>query len=354
MNTGILLIRADASTDMGTGHVMRCLALAFSWQAYGGRVVFLTVCRNPAITKRITTAGCELILVEKSYPHPADLQTVKQQILKVNPQWLVVDGYHFNGVFQKQLQEILNGSETNVLIIDDYGHNTHYVGDMILNQNLIFSSQEFEARYGVVSAGVKLLPGPYYALLRPEFARAARRKRTINSKGEKILVTLGGADPDNQTEKIIKGLNDINLELQVAVIVGAANPWKEFLLNIARKSRHEIELLQNINKIQEHMLWADVALSAGGSTCWEMCCLGLPNIILTIAENQRVIADSLARYGASISLGWSEELTPAQIGRAVRELLETPEKRSAMSSKGRKLVDGKGAERVVEAMCNYS
>ena len=330
---------------------MRCLALAQAWQRRGGDVTFLTHCDNQALLARIREQGVAVIPISHPHPHLGDQEATVESVMRIKPVWVVLDGYHFDADFQYNAKKSLR-EQKRLLVIDDYGHSSKYTADMVLNQNLLFPSPDLEKKYGG-DRGTKLLLGPRYALLRQDFSRAAESGRSFETD-HKVLVTLGGSDPDNQTMKVVEALERVDLpHLSVVVIAGAVSVWKDVLAVTASQSRHDIKIFQDVRKIEEYMLWADVAVSAGGSTCWEMCCLGLPNIIVIIADNQREITEGLERYGASVSLGWFEKVSVATIAQAVEILLLDAEKRAVMSKKGKELVDGNGAARVVEVMGMY-
>lgn len=348
MQKETLLIRADADGVIGTGHIMRCLALAHAWQEKGGQVVFATTCQSLPLLEKIRAAGMEVVRLGARHPASEDLAITLETAQKHEARWLVLDGYHFDSDYQRSLL-VLESRGCRLLIVDDYGHWPEYNAHLVLNQNLIFPQPEILEKYKVVDQGV-ILSGPGYALLRKGFREAAGRERVQPESARNILVTLGGADPDNQSGKILVALEQLAIPFTVKLIVGAANPWRENLSGMAAASRHRVEILQDVPDMETHMLWADLAISAGGSTCWELCCLGKPNLILAIAENQWIIANGLSRYGASLSLGWHADTDAGQISRQVENLIGDPTLRRRMSARGKELVGGDGAARVVAVM----
>jgi UDP-2,4-diacetamido-2,4,6-trideoxy-beta-L-altropyranose hydrolase len=347
-----LLIRADADAVIGTGHIMRCLALAHAWQENGGQVVFVTTCQSHLLLEKIRAAGIGVVQFGARHPAAEDLAVTLDIAKKHEVQWLVLDGYHFDPDYQCSLLT-LESRGCWLLVIDDYGHWPEYHAHLVLNQNLIFPQPEILGKYRLEDQGVTL-SGPGYALLRKSFKEAAGRERKHPERARNILVTLGGADPDNQSGKILAALDQLTMPLAVKIIVGAANPWRENLSGMAAANRHRVEILQDVSDIETHMLWADLAISAGGSTCWELCCLGTPNLILTIADNQWIIANGLSRYGASLPLGWYADKDAGQISRQVESLIVDPGLRRRMSAKGKELVAGDGAAKVVSVLQEWS
>lgn len=352
MQMETLLIRADADGVIGTGHIMRCLALSHAWQEKGGQAVFVTTCQSQLLLEKIRAAGMEVVRFGARHPAAEDLAITLDTAKKHEARWLVVDGYHFDSDYQRSLLA-LESRGCRLQVVDDYGHWPEYNAHLVLNQNLIFPQPEILEKYRLVDQG-GVLSGPGYALLRKCFKEAAGGERVHPDLARNVLVTLGGADPDNQSGKILAALEQLAMPLTVKVIVGAANPWRENLSDMAAASRHRVEILQDVPDIETHMLWADLAISAGGSTCWELCCLGTPNLILTIAENQWIIANGLSRHGASLSLGWHENAAAEQISRQVETLIGDPGLRRRMSARGKELVGGDGAARVVGVMQEWS
>jgi len=293
-----LLIRADANTRIGAGHLMRCFALAQGWQANGGQVTFITACESDGLLRRLRNEGFEVITLEQAYLDSADWERTSQVLAKYSDAWVVLDGYHFDLTYQRQIKE----SGHPLLVIDDTAHLEHYHADIILNQNINAEQLHYSC-----DPDTRLLLGTRYVLLRSEFLSWRRWQRTIPKLvvANKVLVTLGGGDPDNQTLKVINALQEVDEDgLEAVVVVGASNPHFEALQNEAYDSCFPIRLIRNANNMAELMAWADVAVSAGGSTCWELAFMGLPNVILVLADNQRDIAEGLDDLGIAINMGW--------------------------------------------------
>ena len=340
-----IVIRADASDLIGTGHVMRCLALAQGWQDQGGKAIFVLANKSPELEARLLSEKMIILYLSvKAGCHEDAHQTVDftQQFAA---QWVVVDGYHFGAEYQKVIKDF----GTRLLFIDDYGHADYYYADLVLNQNIAANQDLYINR----ETYTKLLLGTEYALLRREFWKWRDWQRVVNPIASKILITLGGSDPDNVTLKVIQALNLLNKDnLEVNVVIGGSNPHYECLQREAADASSAISLHRNVSNMPELMAWADMAIAAGGSTNWELAFMGLPSIVITIADNQKAIAAELDRQGAIINLGWHQDVTIEQIGLVLRELIGDRHKREDMSQKGRKLVDGNGASRVASQMLN--
>jgi UDP-2,4-diacetamido-2,4,6-trideoxy-beta-L-altropyranose hydrolase len=339
-----LIIRADATSESGTGHVMRCLALAQVWQAAGGRVVFISHCESRALRQRLRAAGIDLSSLAKPHPDSFDwhftkgiVDRLKSSAPKGRP-WLVVDGYHFDAGYQKSIK----AAGYKLLWIDDYGHAAHYYADLVLNQNISADPSCYVNR----ETYTQLLLGPRYAMLRREFERWRGWQREIPATAGKVLVTLGGADPDNVTLKVIQALQQLDVHgLEACVIVGTANPHLA-LLQQEIGADSKLHLLKNVADMSDLMAWADVAISAGGSTCWELAFMGLPNIIIIAAENQRANAEVLGREGLGLNLGWHQNLSVKRLSSQLQQLMLNSNSRFLMSQRGQGLVDGYGGPRL--------
>ena len=197
----------------------------------------------------------------------------------------------------------------------------------------------------------QLLLGTHYAMLRREFWPWRTWTRDFPPRPRHILVTLGGSDPNNLTGQVLQAIEQLHdPEATFVIVAGANSPHYPALAKAAATSTACIELRHDVKDMSALMAWADVAISAGGSTCWELAFMGVPNLIVILAENQRSSALRLAAEGVSQVLGWHEDLAPAIILEKLRTMLEDLPRWKAMAHTGRSLVDGKGAERVVAAM----
>jgi UDP-2,4-diacetamido-2,4,6-trideoxy-beta-L-altropyranose hydrolase len=337
-----LIIRADASAQIGTGHVMRCLALAQAWQDAGGRVVFLMAMESPPLEARLRSEGMEVVHLPVQPGSTDDAIQTAALARQVGAGWVVVDGYHFDAGYQRAIKD----QGLHLLLVDDIGHAEHYYADLVLNQNI----HADEGLYKNREPYTRLLLGTRYVLLRREFLKWRGRKLDIPDVARKVLVTMGGSDPDNVTLKVIQALQQADVDgLEAIVVVGGSNPYYEGLESAVQDSRFPIRLESDVTNMPELMAWADVAVSAGGSTSWELAFTGVPTLVVILASNQRPIAECLDAVGVAVNLGRFEDVSSAKIAQVVMELLTAPTRRAQMSQHGRQLVDGEGTARVL--MC---
>jgi spore coat polysaccharide biosynthesis predicted glycosyltransferase SpsG len=194
---------------------------------------------------------------------------------------------------------------------------------------------------------VKLLLGLKFALMRREFTRWRGWSREIPSIGRRLLITMGGTDPQDLTARILEAVTLVKIKnLEVRIAVSGSNPRISELITVCKKSKctARVEIDSSMPIL---MAWADLAVAAAGSTCWEMCMFGLPAVLIDVADNQRPIAAALANRGVSVHSGNSREVSGETIAAQVERLLQSQECRETMSRRARNLVDGLGAERVV-------
>ena len=334
-----LLIRADANSEIGLGHVMRCLALAQACQDSGGAAEFLCASLPPAVDERLRSEGFPVRRIDVVVGSSADAAATVEAARESSATWVAADGYALDAEFQSSMK----GSGARLLVIDDMAHLAAYEADLVLNQN----PQATDAIYAHRAAGTDLLLGSRYAMLRREFCawRDCPRKP---APVRRLLVTLGGADPANVTLKVIQAIRQLETQaIEVIVLVGPANPHRAELVDAVRGSNRAIELKESASNMPELMNWADCAIAAAGSTCWELAFMGVPNLLIVLAENQSGGAEAMQRLNASRNLGWHADLQPEAIAMELEQLLGAKEVRDKMSDCGRALIDGRGAARVI-------
>jgi UDP-2,4-diacetamido-2,4,6-trideoxy-beta-L-altropyranose hydrolase len=342
---GTLLVRADANAAIGTGHVMRSIALAEAWQDAGGEAAFAMAQTSDSIRSRIANESWKMRAVPFAMGSKEDLQHTIALAQKQNCEWVVVDGYQFDADYQSGLKAV----GLKVVFLDDYGHSQHYSADVVLNQNLSANRVLYSNR----EPGTQLLLGPRYALLRREFNAWRDWERRISPSCRRVLVTMGGSDDRNVTATVIKGLCLSAVEgLEATVLVGGSNPHLKELQDIVARSVIDIRLLKDVSNVGELMASADIAVSAAGTTCWELCLLGLPSVLVDVADNQTDVAKELHTRGCAIHIG--RDIAPEAVAGNIKRLLNDQELRQSLSRGSRYLVDGKGATRVVSVLRGVS
>jgi len=355
--------RVDASLDIGTGHAMRCLTLADALAVSGAECRF--ICReHPGnLIKQIRSKGyCVRTLPfeadssegygNASPDHAAwlgchwetDAAQTKAILIDKAPNWLVVDHYALDARWERALQ----GGYKKLMVIDDLADRPHAC-DLLLDQNLGREPQDYEA---LVPAYCQCIIGPKYALLRPEFAalRAYSLQRRQPPDLKRLLITMGGVDQPNATGKVLEALKACALpsDCQITVVMGSAAPWLEPVRVLASSMPWPTEVLVNVSNMAQIMADSDLAIGAAGSTSWERCCLGLPTLLITLAENQRAGAQALHQAGAARWLGGAEAI-PYELAAILPMLLEG-QLMAEMTQAARVLTEGQGAARVLQQM----
>lgn len=342
MKRGILLVRADATVTSGTGHVMRCLALAQAWQHAGGDVTFAMAQSTPAIQERLRSERMKIVALQSAPGSAEDISQTINAALFHNAEWLVVDGYHFNAHFLSELQKVRR-----LLVLDDNAEIEFYSAELVLNQNVYARAEMYLKR----APCTRLLLGPSYTLLRKEFTTYRDWVRKVRVLGTRVLLTMGGSDPKDLTPRILSALAGLSIDdLQIRVVIGGSAENRSGVTKAAERFPGRVKVMSNVPNMAELMAWADVAIAGAGTTCWEMCLLGVPAVLVVVAGNQRSIAEHMARIGAAVNAGPAESLDCSALAQITAELLENGERRLKMSQSARQLVDGLGSERVRAAL----
>ena len=294
-----VVFRVDASLQMGTGHVMRCLTLANELKQKNHEIVF--ICRE-LTGNLILLIKYPVLILPKNDDFQSDglylnwlgvtQEQDAEQTIKVIPKnidLLIVDSYALDEIWHKQLKPYTK----KIMVIDDLA-DRQFDCNVLLNQNLGTQIEDYKDK---VLNNCELLLGCDYALLRPEFPNL-REKALIKRKNTKviknILISMGGSDITNKTYDILQEVSD---DLNIVVILGGISPHNKIIKNYA-KSKKNVKVVVDADNISSLMFDADLAIGAGGSTSWERCCLGLPTLLYVLAENQRKIAGNLEQLGA--------------------------------------------------------
>ncbi|MBZ0159608.1 MAG: UDP-2,4-diacetamido-2,4,6-trideoxy-beta-L-altropyranose hydrolase [bacterium] len=355
-------VRADASVEIGTGHVMRCLTLAEALKRKGAEVLFVSREHPGHLCDEAAARGCIVTRMPViSEPHTdettddvdlpdhahwlgaswkQDAEETGQAIGQVfgTTDWLIVDHYALDARWEAALRR----HAKRLMVIDDLADRSHDC-DLLLDQNLFSNA---DTRYaGKVPAHCGLMLGPHYALLQPEYAELRDRIPPRDGPIRRILVYFGGADVGNLTGMAIEaflalGRSDIDLD----VVVNVSSPYAKSIRQ-QTAGHANIHLHSDLPTLAPLMVRADFAIGAGGATTWERCCLGLPSLVITLADNQRPIAAELARQGMIRWLGHVGEVNESNLGHVLGELLKEG-LQEAWSQNCRQLVDGQGTSRV--------
>ncbi len=309
--------------------------------------VFAAVELTPSVRRHIEAENCEVVMLDAEAGSSYDASQFASLAHAKSGNCVVVDGYQFGTDYQSDLKS----ARLRTLFIDDYGHAEHYSADLVLNQN-ISAAEEF---YYHREPETRLLLGPRYALLRREFNAWRDYEREIPSVARNVLITLGGSDPENLTNLVMEAVAATKLDnLEAMVVVGGSNPrhesLRQFAFERAGQRGMKITVRTDVTNMGELMAWADVAISAAGSTCWELCLLGVPSLLIHVADNQTGVARELHRRQCAVHVGSAKAISVLQLSRELENMLSAKEVRQALSARARELVDGNGARRVAAVL----
>ena len=296
MPPGTLILRADASVAMGTGHVMRCLALAQAWQDEGGSCVFAMGESTPAVEQRLRAEKCEVSTVIASPASQQDAAQVVELAAIHHARWIVMDGYQFDAGYQRALK----AAGLHVLIVDDGGRCGSYCADLVLDQN----PDAGELAYRNREAHTQLLLGTRYVMLRREFTAWRESKRETPPVARRLLVTIGGSDPGGLTLKIVAALrNGAAPSLTTTVVAGGSNPRRAELQRAAGADPSSIQLRCDPPNMPELMAQSDMAVICAGGTLWELLYMRCPSLSYVRDQVQGQIIARLDAMGAVRNLG---------------------------------------------------
>ena len=356
-----IVFRVDASVDIGSGHVMRCLTLADELKKRGANTLFVTrahpgnmadVIRSREHNiKMLPAATIQYVPVTNDVAHALwlgvswtqDAEETFKLLVGEDVDWLIVDSYALDARWHQRLRSVTR----RIMVIDDMS-DRKLDCDLLLDQ----THGRSESVYcDCVPKYCQKLLGARYALLRPEFSEARRLalKRRENYIGiRKVLVSMGGTDPANVTGLVLEGLAEVNWNYppQIDVVLGSYAPHIEAIKLKAKQYRLPITISINVENMVDRMLEADLAVGAGGSTSWERCCLGLPTLMIIIADNQKEIVRQLEASCAILNLGDSNELESEDIKKETEKLLGDDLMWLGMSRKAAMICDGHGASKV--------
>lgn len=331
-----MLIRADASVAIGTGHVMRCLAVAQAWQDAGGEVILVASELPDSIQGRLAANNVSVLRIDAAPGSADDARCLITHACQLKPNWIVVDGDRFGDDFLKSIHD----SGSRVLLIDDYADRPKFPADMIVNPNFGAEPEKYRSR----EFTAPVLAGPRYALLRREFQQPFQRQ--VRPRGDRILVTLGGSDPENLTLQIARTLATCS-ELQVTIVAGSAYANKP---QLTKELGTRVKLIFDSQEMHQLMMEADIAITIAGGTLWELLSLGCAVLSYARTAGGAYLVNCLAKQGMIVDMGEISHFDSAKIVPGVRQIAESFSTRERMASQGQALVDGLGAKRVVEML----
>jgi len=358
-----IAFRADASPKIGSGHVMRCLALADALRSRGDETLFIARTMPDGLQRRLAQSGHRLALSSPAPrrtptdpndpPHADWLDTdwetdAAATLSALAPgrwDWLAVDHYALDARWAAQVRQ----GAARILVIDDVADRP-LDADLVLDPNLQPDPQARYLRRLIHPDRDKLMLGPSFALLRPEFASLAARRSRRPRALQTLLIAFGGGDAKGATASALDQLLDPAFEgLRLIVVLGGLHPARTELERLCTDRAHT-ELIFDSADVASLMLRSDLAIGAGGGMTYERMCLGLPAIMIALERNQEGPSAYLAARGLTTYLGRFDRLPPGAVAQAVTRAMTGAIDLGGQAQAGMALVDGLGTSRVAERL----
>lgn len=332
----MLYIRADGNKTIGSGHIMRCLSIANALKKLGENSIFISA--DNYSEGLVNQYGFESICLNSNWENLEDETQLMRNLLNTNNiKKLLIDSYFAT---PKYIEDI--HSNVKIAYLDDL-ENIIYPVDLLINYSINADKKQYDIKY----PNTRLLIGSYYIPLREQFYG---KQHILKDKIKDILVTTGGSDSYNVTNRLIIELrensvfNDINLH----IVVGAFNVYYDEIIYLSKKY-HNIFIYQNIENMAELMVRCDLAISAGGTTLYELCACMIPIIAFTFADNQISGVKALSEHGLLFYVGdirTNMETCIVNILQGIQRLDQNPGQREGIMRNMKNKVDGLGANRI--------
>lgn len=327
-------IRANGGETIGLGHIRRCLTLAEALSQQGATVHFV-INNNQAALDTVRTNGFDAIPVDPDN----DFEQTRDAIRRLQANVLVIDSYDIDADYLTRIRD-----PRNILVAIDDNADRRLPVDVLINGNAYAPSLMYEVLPGTV-----LLVGAQYAILRKEFRAASVRR--IQDPATRILITIGGSDPANLTPRLVDLVLAKRADLQLDVVVGPFFHQADPITEGAANKRGQIRVHYNPGDMRSLMVQADIAITGGGQTTYELAATGTPALAILTAHNQQQNLKALDSLGTLIFAGNRDDVDLIEkLSSGFAMLVNDTERRAEMSRRGRELVDGLGAERLARAL----
>lgn len=334
------IVRCDGSRELGHGHVFRTLVLASELRRRGWTITYVTRDLEGAPLDRMRDAGFEIESLPDSLAEPDDADATADAALRREAAWIVVDRYATG----PDAHALWTRRGLRVLAIDDICRHPFPV-DVLLNQNT--DAGDLPYRTG---PDTERLFGPGFALIRGIYRRLRpSTPRRIASVG-RVLVFMGGGDPGDATGRIAEALGHAGGSLEITVVVGSAYPHRATLDATAARIPHRVSTFCDLPDLAGPIARADLAVCAGGSVTWELCCMGVPAVIAPFADNQQGIASSMNRTTGTPVIERVLEKSPRAIAAEIAPVIRGVPELETVARRAWNLVDGRGVERVADRL----
>lgn len=346
MSVPSIVFRVDASLQIGSGHLMRCLTLADELRISGASSMFIVRDQPGSLVELIVERGHAIIQLAKSqrFDQSEDARETRSALSSQSVDWLIVDHYGLDAFWEGSLR----GSCRRIMVIDDLANRAHDC-DVLLDQNL---KHDAPRRYApLVPAHCHLLLGPRHVLLRSGFDRVPVRQWMHEPR--RILIYMGGMDRFNQTGKALAALGHLP-KIHIDVVLGTGHPFAAELHAMGR-SQPGVYVMNAVADMAGVMTAADLGIGVCGMAAWERCALALPSLTCVIAENQREDAIELDRIGAAKLVGDASQIQVCDWKSAIDEVIGVPPRLALMAEQAQSVVAGHAKQRrdLIERLCAH-
>ncbi|MGE8167416.1 UDP-2,4-diacetamido-2,4,6-trideoxy-beta-L-altropyranose hydrolase [Pseudomonas putida] len=370
MSNERVVFRVDASLQIGSGHVMRCVTLADELRSIGYLCEFICRSHPGNLIDYVESRGFRvysLPIHDVNQETPLDGSELPvhahwigtdwntdaaecSNLLRLQPtDWLIVDHYGLDARWEEEVGKFCN----RLFVIDDLADRAHSCA-FLLDQNLGRDESDYS---DLVPESCIVKTGAQYALLRPEFAklRGVSLKNREEATLHRVLITMGGVDQPNATGTILEALKlcDLPVESRITVVMGATAPWLKEVQGLAKSVPWPVDVIVNTSNMAALMAESDLAIGAAGSTSWERCCLGLPSIVVCLADNQVKVIGELEKANAAIAIDL-QQISDGSGQTLNRYLKKIQERMAFYISAAKAVTDGRGTQRVVEQIRSLS
>lgn len=340
-----VIVRVDASATIGHGHLSRCLALADALKHRGWSSTFVMRHWSRPAASRVEAAGHSARFLDASSERrqrgnkwldvswEVDARQTLEVVDDASVRCVVVDQYGLDERWERFVSEQMG---TLVVVIDGLAAHRHDC-DLLVDPTYHCSSGE-QRWHSLVPKETVVLAGPRYAMLRPEFEEALAVRQERDGRVEEILVAFGGSDAAGATELAVEAVSPLAGEgVRTTVVAGASKPDIDGLRTLCAE-REGVELVVDTDEMARLMVSADLAIGGAGTMTWERAFVGLPAIVIAIADHQRGVARPVADAGAIRYLGAIGEVDASQLCAVVETLRANPAQVRAMARRSRRLM----------------
>jgi spore coat polysaccharide biosynthesis predicted glycosyltransferase SpsG len=340
MNRNPVLFRVDGTSRTGWESLGRCLQLAAALQRRRRQSYFLTQLEPMNLAFTVKRGGNEWLEADGAVGSPEDLAETIQEIRRREPAAVVVDSPNATDEYLAALR--LTGT---LVVSLDHLAATHFPSQLVINPLLAPARESY-----AFGPGTQLLLGPRYALVRPEIRRVRPARAQEPPAPFRVLVWMGEEEPADRARELTRQLLSFAKLERLDLVARPHHPGREALLQLAAEYPERLEVAGEMPEITSRIVRCHFAITSGGSQSLELACVGVPQLVIVHAEAHWPSAQRLEEEGAATCLGWHENVSAHTIRQAIQNLLGDPLERQAMARCGRKLIDGRGADRLVTAL----